>query len=219
MQLLLKGMHDVDICKRVLCRTENNELLDLMDTVDYIAAEEASSASFNTLLQPHTIVAGKSTYARQKQAPAPSTTALRPPCKCPVCGGTQDCTLGDCSTLWKKWGSSCRQCLGLNHFAAVCRSQQTNPAAAPLTTPPATVAAAKQDADPITGDLITDPAVFYAMQTSAPASHTDPLTVCHVSSPRWPRHDDTAAPCCPHLPLWTHSWRWHGGHSRWSCLE
>lgn len=99
MQLLLKGMHDVDICKRVLCRTENNELLDLMDTVDYIAAEEASSASFNTLLQPHTIVAGKSTYARQKQAPAPSTTALRPPCKCPVCGGTQDCTLGDCSTL------------------------------------------------------------------------------------------------------------------------
>jgi hypothetical protein len=62
LQALLKGMHDVDIRTRVLSRTQNNELEKLSDVIDYIAAEEASSASFSTLTSPHTIAGSKSSY-------------------------------------------------------------------------------------------------------------------------------------------------------------
>ena len=53
-------MHDTDIRTRVLSRTQNSELKNLMDIVDYIAAEEAVSASFSTLNNPHTIAGTKS---------------------------------------------------------------------------------------------------------------------------------------------------------------
>ena len=59
LQDLLKGMHDVDIRTRVLSRTQNNELDKLSDVIDYIAAEEATSASFSTLNSPHTIAGTK----------------------------------------------------------------------------------------------------------------------------------------------------------------
>ena len=55
MQALLKGMHDKDIRTRVLSRTQNSELKELSEVVDYIAAEEASSASFSTLNEFNTI--------------------------------------------------------------------------------------------------------------------------------------------------------------------
>ena len=49
LQALLRGMHDVDIRTRVLSRTQNDELSGLAAVVDYIAAEEASSASFSRI--------------------------------------------------------------------------------------------------------------------------------------------------------------------------
>ena len=49
LQALLKGMHDPDIRKRVLSRTQNDELKTLATVIDYIAAEEASSASFSSI--------------------------------------------------------------------------------------------------------------------------------------------------------------------------
>ena len=59
MQALLKGMSDTDIRTRVLSRTQNNELLTLHAIIDYIAAEEASSASFASLQHPHTVAANR----------------------------------------------------------------------------------------------------------------------------------------------------------------
>ena len=66
LQALLKGMHDRDIRTRVLSRTQNNELLALSQVVDYVAAEEASSASFTELNNPHIAAATKSSYVRNK---------------------------------------------------------------------------------------------------------------------------------------------------------
>ena len=80
MQALLKGMHDSDIRTRVLSRTQNDKLKDLTAIVDYIAAEEASSASFATLSNPHTIAVNRSTYNKLKHTkppgadPSPSTS-------------------------------------------------------------------------------------------------------------------------------------------------
>ena len=55
MQALLKGMSDTEIRTRVLSRTQNNELVSLLAIVDYIAAEEASSASFASNLIESTV--------------------------------------------------------------------------------------------------------------------------------------------------------------------
>ena len=49
-QALLRSMHDIDICTRVLSYTQNEELQDLSAIVGYIAAEEASSASFSNMV-------------------------------------------------------------------------------------------------------------------------------------------------------------------------
>ena len=57
LQALLKGMHDTDIRTRVLSRMQNNELTKLADVVDYIAAEEASSASFSSIGTANTVAA------------------------------------------------------------------------------------------------------------------------------------------------------------------
>ena len=65
MQALLRGMHDKDIRTRVLSRTQNSELKELPEVVDYIAAEEASSASFSALSDTNTIAA-QSSYRQQQ---------------------------------------------------------------------------------------------------------------------------------------------------------
>ena len=65
LQALLKGMHDTDIRTRVLSRTQNDELSGLTAIVDYIAAEEASSASFSSMSSKNTIAASKSAYKQQ----------------------------------------------------------------------------------------------------------------------------------------------------------
>ena len=67
LQALLKGMHDVDIRTRVLSRTQNNVLRRLDDLVDYIAAEEACSASFSNVNNPNTTtIAALATFRRQQ---------------------------------------------------------------------------------------------------------------------------------------------------------
>ena len=48
-QAILRGMHNVDICTRVLPE-QNEELQGLSAIVDYIAAEEASSISFSKMI-------------------------------------------------------------------------------------------------------------------------------------------------------------------------
>ena len=63
-QALLRGMHDVDIRTRVLSRTQNEELQGLSAIMDYIAAEEASSASFSNMVS-HTLAGQKSSYKKQ----------------------------------------------------------------------------------------------------------------------------------------------------------
>ena len=84
-QALLRGMHDTDIRTRVLSRTQNEELKGLTDIVDYIAAEEASSASFSNM-SPQIIAGQKSSYKKQNshQSTPMDTPALS---KCTHCGG------------------------------------------------------------------------------------------------------------------------------------
>ena len=77
-QALLRGMHDGDIRTRVLSRTQNEELKTLATLVDYIAAEEASSASFSNMSDVHTIAGTKSSYKQMQKAE---------PVVCRFCGG------------------------------------------------------------------------------------------------------------------------------------
>ena len=65
LQALLRGMHDKDIRTRVLSRSQTDELKGLSAIVDYIAAEEASSASFSSMSNVHTLAGTKSTYKQQ----------------------------------------------------------------------------------------------------------------------------------------------------------
>ena len=96
LQALLKGMHDVDIRTRVLSRTQNNELKGLEAVVDYIAAEEASLASFSRLTA-NTIAATKSSY-KQLQSSPPDRSDSPDLRKCRHCGNKH---LGDSSPASK----------------------------------------------------------------------------------------------------------------------
>ena len=78
---LFRGMHNKDILTRVLSLTQNSELKELSEVVDYIAAEEASSASFSALYKPNTIT-GQSTCRQQYQ-----TSTKGDQDKCGHCGG------------------------------------------------------------------------------------------------------------------------------------
>ena len=135
LQALLKGMHDVDIRTRVLSRTQNNELRKLADVVDYIAAEEASSASFSNLNNPiTTTIAAQSTFKRQQQLLIRAANDAITPNKCKHCGGRHP---GDNSPAsreqnCKAFGKTCTKCGKPNHFAPVCRSS-------PAPFPPKTV--------------------------------------------------------------------------------
>ena len=160
LQALLRGMHDVDIRTRVLSRTQNDELSGLSAVVDYIAAEEASLASFSTISSSHTIGAQKSTYKKQvSHGPAANGNPGMP--KCTHCGGKHQ---GDQSVESRKqycraYDKKCTKCSKPHHFANVCKSSP--PTAAATITPDASV----------TGGLIAS-AAFYAMQTEVPSRYT-----------------------------------------------
>ena len=83
LQALLRGMHDKDIRTRVLSRSQNDELKGLSAIVDYIAAEEASSASFSSMSSVHTLAGTKSTY-KQQNSPG-SNSKDNPNNKCKHC--------------------------------------------------------------------------------------------------------------------------------------
>ena len=167
MQALLKGMHDKDIRTRVLSRTQNSELKELSEVVDYIAAEEASSASFSTLNEFNTIAA-HSTYRQQQ---AGSKVDQNKQDKCGYCGGRHG---GDNSPTSRKqhckaFDKKCSKCDRPHHFASVCRSGPKPAAAAATTVTP------KANTDnPVNGALITSPTSnsFYAMVTEVPTDHT-----------------------------------------------
>ena len=159
MQALLKGMHDTDIRTRVLSRTQNSELVTLLEITDYIAAEEASSASFSSLATPHTIAAGKSSYKKLLHHPEP----LPPTTTCSHCGARHP---GDSSPAsrqlhCKAYGKKCSACEKSHHFAQVCKSKPKNREQVP--SPPSH--------SPLTGAVLSDSARFYAMQTSAPSTY------------------------------------------------
>ena len=164
LQALLKGMHDVDIRTRVLSRTQNNELQKLHDFIDYIAAEEASSASFSSLTNPHTIAASKSSYKQQQSnTVVPSDPPKQDKCK--HCGGRHP---GDSSQASRKqhcraFDKKCTKCEKLHHFAPVCRS-----------TAKTTAATISPVADNVTGAMVSNvaSASFYAIQSEVPTNHT-----------------------------------------------
>ena len=172
MQALLKGMSDTDIRTRVLSRTQNNELLTLHAIIDYIAAEEASFASFASLQHPHTVAANKSSYIklkrdRQLEETPPANT------KCTHCGGRHP---GDNSPPsrrihCKAYGKKCSNCDKPHHFPGVCKSRKKITSAAGTVT--------TQADQTITGS-ITDPsaALFHAMATP-PSNKADNCTPSH----------------------------------------
>ena len=173
LQALLKGMHDVDIRTRVLSRTQNNELKKLSDVVDYIAAEEASSASFSTLNSAHTI-AGQSTFKRQQQQQLQQQQQQNntDPSKCRYCGGRHP---GDSSQSSRKqhckaFDKTCTKCGKLHHFAPVCRSTPKTTAAVTTTN---TAPTSSSTTDNVTGAMVANPysANFYAMQSEVPTNH------------------------------------------------
>ena len=168
MQALLRGMHDKDIRTRVLSRTQNSELKELPEVVDYIAAEEASSASFSALSDTNTIAA-QSSY-RQQQSGHRADQARQD--KCGYCGAKHS---GDNSSNSRKqhckaFDKKCSKCERSHHFASVCRSGPRTTSAAAAT------AAAPQgaSANPVNGALITTTTAsgFYAMVTTAPTNHS-----------------------------------------------
>ena len=88
LQALLRGMHDKDIRTRVLSRTQNDELKSLAAIVDYIAAEEASTASFSYMSTVHTLAGTKSAY--KQQTSQRSNTTETPMNKCTYCGNKHE---------------------------------------------------------------------------------------------------------------------------------
>ena len=246
LQALLKGMHDVDIRTRVLSRTQNNELKKLASVVDYIAAEEASSASFSTFNSPNATIAGQSTFKKQQhQQLRPAGHDLPPLDKCKHCGGRH---VGDGSPTSRKqhckaYGKVCNRCGKPNHFPSVCRSAPNTAAGMPTM---------NVDKEGVTGALMT-PVVsnnFYALQTTPPTnlSHlksyaavlrmdgpvtTIPLPhVVHNVHEGWrktqakpsPTHAmeikiDRAAYTDLNIPLPQHSLRFRKIPSQQSCLD
>ena len=155
-QALLRGMHDKDIRTRVLSRTQNDELKGLSAIVDYIAAEEASSASFSTLSLANTMAGTKSSY-KQQQNKRPETDSGLHLVKCKHCGGKHEGNESRTSRqqYCKAFDKKCTKCGKMHHFANVCRSS-------------APTAAAVTDGS-VTGGLISS-ANFYAMQTTCPTT-------------------------------------------------
>ena len=156
MQALLRGMYNTDIRTRVLSRTQNEELQSLSAVVDYIAAEEASSASFSSLTHSNTLAGQKSTYKNQSRTQG--TTEPLPLTKCSHCGNKHP---GDNSSDSRKqhckaYNKKCTKCAKLHHFAGVCKSTPQNAAAV--------------TGDSVTGGLLAS-ANFYAMVASAPTTH------------------------------------------------
>ena len=169
MQALLKGIYNKDIRTRVLSRTQNSELKELSQVVDYIAAEEASSASFSTLSESNTIAANSS--YKQQQVGSKMDQNRQDQSKqdkCGYCGGRHN---GDNSPSSRKqhcraFDKKCSKCERPHHFASVCRSGPKPAAAAAATT-----ATPKPDSDnPVNGALITSPTSsnLYAMVTNLP---------------------------------------------------
>ena len=121
-------------------RTQNEELKTLAAVVDYIAAEEASSAYFSGMSATNTIAGSKSTY---KQLHTYKSEKVEP-VKCRFCGGKHpgDMTPGSrqqhCKAYDKKWS----KCQKPHHFAAVCQS-----------TPKTVAAVVDNPPDPVHGAL------------------------------------------------------------------
>ena len=159
MQALLKGMNDADIRTRVLSRTQNEELKTLSSVVDYIAAEEASSASFLNM-SAHTIAGARSAY-KQQHSGANDSSQLS---KCKHCGSKHqgDGSPSSRKQFCKAYDKKCSKCTKSHHFANVCRSTPSQSTGAP-------VVAATTD-DSVTGALMVS-ANFYAMQTTIPTRH------------------------------------------------
>ena len=198
LQALLKGMHDVEIRTRVLSRTQNDELKGLASIVDYIAAEEASSASFLSMSDHHTVAGNKSAYKRQHfQRTGNHDPSLL--VKCGHCGSKHQ---GDNTNISRKqfckaFDKKCSKCGKSHHFANVCRSSQQTNHVGPV------VAATNAPDEPVTGAL-TVSAGFYAMQSTTPTryEHLSPFIASL-------RHDGpvTTVPL-PHLV--------HSVHSGWT---
>ena len=155
MQALLRGMHDADIRTRVLSRTQNDELQGLSAVVDYIAAEEASTASFSCMSPTNTIALQKSSYKKQNSQQTPQADNVVT--KCTHCGGKHPGTNNSESRKQhcKAFDKKCTKCSKLHHFANVCKSSPT---------------VAATTADSVTGGLVTS-AAFYAMQTEPPVKY------------------------------------------------
>ena len=169
MQALLRGMHDGDIRTRVLSRNQNEELKTLPEVVDYIAAEEASSASFSGMSPSTTIAGARSSYKKLQTIRDEELEQHI----CRHCGrkhqgdGSPDSRQHYCKAYNKK----CNNCSRMHHLANVCRS---SPKAAAVTTPPTT------RPDPVNGAITSAPANFsagfYSMQIDPPtkSEHLQP---------------------------------------------
>ena len=129
-QALLRGMHNGDIRTRVLSRTQNEELKTLVEIVDYIAAEEASTASFSNMSDDHTIAGTKSSY---KQLRSHQHEKVEP-VLCRFCGGKHPGDMSPSSRQQhcKAFNKKCSKCAKQHHFAVVCQSAPKT--AAPLST-------------------------------------------------------------------------------------
>jgi len=160
LQALLKGMHDTDIRTRVLFRTQNDELSGLTAIVDYIAAEEASSASFSSMSSKNTIAGSKSTY-KQQTGQRSTSNDLPIMVMCTHCGTKHRGNSSPSSRkqFCKAYDKKCTKCSKSHHFANVCKSASS---VAAITT--------TTDDDSVTGALMAS-AAFYATQSVVPTSY------------------------------------------------
>lgn len=158
---LFRGMHNKDILTRVLSLTQNSELKELSEVVDYITAEEASSASFSALYEPNTIT-GQSTCRQQYQ-----TSTKGDQDKCGHCGGWHvgDYIPSSCKQHCKAYKKMCSKCERPHHFASVCRSGPKQSSAA------ATTSDKVDSKNSVTRALITSHS-FYTMLTKVPTNHS-----------------------------------------------
>ena len=147
LQALLSGMHDKDI------RTQNDELKGLAAIVDYIAAEEASTASFSSMSTVHTLAGTKSAY--KQQTSQRSNVNEAPMNRCTHCGNKHEGnnSPGSRKQFCKAYDKKCSKCSKLHHFVNMCKSTSQ-------------VAAAVVE-DSVTGGLLSS-AEFYAMQVAVP---------------------------------------------------